>query len=205
MCGFKALHSLSLKVSFMNSCKINNVQPLPLQQNQSRFFKNKVFLFLLNVDRVPPHLGLMIGDNGYSLSIYGPKVKWELSEIIRLVSVKKIKSLFVELDLGKNKNWSWEDLNAIATKHTIANSSVDAKKVTCLYPLKYFCSDLYAMDCKSVNFIFELIPKLYSIQAVKNVYHMNVELEKSDGSFHLPVYSLSDVFNYIDQQTVKLG
>ena len=81
----------------MNSCKINNVQPLPLQQNQSRFFKNKVFLFLLNVDRVPPHLGLMIGDNGYSLSIYGPKVKWELSEIIR--STKGCGYLFQEHDL----------------------------------------------------------------------------------------------------------
>ena len=112
----------------MNSCKIENIQMLSLNKGQFDFFNDKVFLLLLHANRIPPHLGLIIGGKGYSLTIYGPKVNWELNDIIRLVSVKKVKSMFFELDISDIGNLTWGDLNDLAIKHTIANPSVDSKK-----------------------------------------------------------------------------
>lgn len=189
----------------MNSYKIENIQTLSLNKGQFDFFNDKVFLLLLHVDKIPPHLAMLVGGKGYSLTIYGPKVNWELSDILRLVSVKKVKSLFFELDIPDMRNWTWKELNELAVEHTLANSSVDSKKITCLYPLKQFCSDVYSVDCKSVNFIFDLIPKLYDSGAVKNVYQANVELDTKEGDFNLPRYTMEDVLGHIDQQSIKMG
>ena len=64
---------------------------------------------------------------------------------------------------------------------------------------------MYSVDCKSVNFIFDLIPKLYDSGAVKNVYQANVELDTKEGDFNLPRYTMEDVLGHIDQQSIKMG
>lgn len=189
----------------MNNCKIQNIQTLPKSKNQSDFYSNKVFLLLLHATRVPPHLGIIVNGVGYSLTIYGPKVNWGLSDIMRLVSVKKVKSILFELNLTGMKKWTFQELNDIAVKHTLTHSSVDAKEITCLFPLKMFCSDVYSQNYQSVHFVFDLVPKLYDIAAIKNVYQANLENDLIDGVFCLPRYSMKDVLNHIEQQTFKIG
>ncbi len=157
-------------------------------------FKFKgLFITILHAYRIPPHIGLIIDGNYYSLTIKGRELNVSTDTYLRNIKQKNIPTLFFQLK--KHPIFSTDYLK----EHFILNISkfdkVAVNKATCLSPIKLFFEETYAIDISDINFIYELIPHLESLELIENIYSKNIE----EKEFELPSYSLDEINEEIKQ------
>jgi len=168
--------------------KISNIQLLPENiQNKG------IYIVVLNANRIPPHLSLIINSKVFSLSVNGPKVNMDVDNLLKLIRSKSIETLFFQLNVPEV--YTVLQLVEKMRELTLAYPGLDAGGTTCLNPIREFCHSVYKTDIAGVNFIFDLLPKLGNVVIAR--FHLKMESCLSEGVFYLEKYTMEDIDNMI--------
>lgn len=156
---------------------------------------NDVYLVLIDMLKVPPHLAVAVNGKLFTLTVNGATIEGELSALLRLIHKKNIPCLFVKLNIPFL--FTPEDIKNEIKKYTLLYPRVDIGIATCLAPINDFCESVYQVDKKSINFIYQLIPALNNQNATAEIYHLNMERILRNSSFEIMKYSMYDIYEGI--------
>ena len=162
-----------------------------------------VYIMLVNAARIPPHLGIIIDGNLYSLNVKGPTVDGDLSTMLRTIKQRNIESIFIKLHVPSSI--TNEQLSDAARKYVLAYPAVEAGRTTCLAPIRDLCSSMFGIPGHSANFIYELLPLLEEKELLASCYHLNLGNYLENGSFFLQRYTMEDIDNQIRMLKMEIG
>lgn len=162
-----------------------------IQQLTKSKFNEGVYIVLLNVLEVPPHLLVMVSGKVFSIGVKGVELDKSADLYWQYIHKNKVPCVFVELALP--------EMFTIATLQekirvvTAGFPKVNSDTVTCLLPIKTFCSEVYATDAHQVHIIFDLLEALKKQNSIAAYYHLNLIDEIKDGVFEMHKYTLFEV------------
>ena len=175
---------------FKNQYIIPNILPA-----QEALLLNDVYLVILYATRVPPHLAVSINGKLFTLTVKGATVDGELKALLKLIQQRNIDSIFIKLSVPPV--FTMEELRKEIKKYTLAYPRVDIGIATCLSPIKDFCFEIYDTEVQRVNYVFDLLPKLYEKNIITSCYHLNLDRYLSGDSFHLAKYTMNEIYEGI--------
>lgn len=108
----------------MSDYKINNIQ----LYNDGEFDEKGVYLWVLHVDKIPPHIGISVSGQYFSLKAKGKDENLPLDQLIQIIQRKEISVLVIHLD----ENISLED---VQTKYAQFEMTIP-EEYTCLEPVR---------------------------------------------------------------------
>ena len=173
-----------------NSYQILNILPA-----NETLLEKEVYLIVINAAHIPPHLALSVNGKLFTLTVKGATVDGALTSLIRLVKKRSIETIFIKLSIPQL--FTLDQLKEEIRKHTLAYPRVDVNIGTCLNPIKDFCSTVYETEIKNVNFLFDLLPKLYDQKIITSCYHLNLDKYLDNNSFCLNRYNMNDIYEGI--------
>lgn len=152
-----------------------------------------VHIAVIHATRTPPHIGLIIGGNYHSLTVKGQDINTSLTALIKNAHQRKIPSLFIKIK--PHPTFS----EAYLKEHFITNiqqfPKVDIGVATCLSPIKLFFNEVFNTPIDSINYLFELVPVLYSEELIENVSALFINAH----DYRLPVYTNTEIHNGIKE------
>ena len=126
-----------------------------------------LYIVIIHLFRIPPHLFLAYNGKLFSISISGPKPNEPLVGLIRASSQKAFPVLFCKI----KENNSTEEFIFKCLENTVEkHQKVSLSGATCLSPLKSFFEETYSLNMNRVHFIFDLIPLLESEKLIEAYY-----------------------------------
>ena len=163
-----------------------------IQHANDVVLKKGTYILILGADLRPPHLSLLVDGKIFSLNVHGPQLEMPLEKQLKLIKIRKIKSLFIRL----NTSIYIHDNNLFkeAIKNTLIYSKIEPGLATCLSPVKNFCAGVFGIDTGRVQTIFDLLPLLYERQLISCCFHYNMEPLLVGNSFCLNTYTLQDIY-----------
>lgn len=179
----------------MSSYSIKGIHPA----NEAVLYSD-VYLVLLHATRIPPHLLVSVNGKIFSLGVKGPMVDDELSSIVKLIKQRRVPTIFVRLSVPPL--FTIDDLRKEIRKYILAYPRVDIGIATCLTPIRDFCGSVYHTETERVNFVYELLPKLFNQKAAGESYHLFMEPYLVEANFALPQYSMNDIYEGIRSVSV---
>lgn len=165
-----------------------------LQQVQTLnplYLKEGVYVVLLDVLNIPPHLLLTVSGQFFSISTMGAALDEESEKYIQFIQRKKIPTVFVRLSLPPV--FTQDDLLKKIRKITSSYPKVDVGIATCLSPLKDFCSEVYETDKNKISLIFDLLDSLKNQNVIEAYFQLNLEQEIQNGNLSIDKYSMFEV------------
>lgn len=177
-----------------NTYLLNNILPA-----NNTLLMRDIYLVMMHINRIPPHILISVNGKLFSLGVKGHLVGEDLTLYLRTIRKYKIETLFIKLIVPDILTIG--QLQETITKITLSFPRIepglnlpDGSTITCLTPVKYFCSNIYNTEITGVKFIFDLLPKLEKQGVISNSYHLN--MEKSllpDNNFALNTYTMFEV------------
>lgn len=159
----------------MSIFQISNIFPV-IPENLTQ----GVYLWITHADKIPPHIGISVDGNYFSLKVNGKDDK-DIALIYRTISQKKIPSLFVQLDekyLDKNR--------FLTVKNTFVSINQEVK--TCLFPILNF------LDLSNQSFLLvDLLKYLEENQIIIQYFALNLPADFQG----IKKYALEDVTNHL--------
>lgn len=152
------------------------------------------FIYLQNIDKVPPHLGIVLDGKNYSLSACGKAVGDSAEGLLRLIYRKKTKVLFFSIN-NEEGLFTPKVITQILEKYT----SISAENTSCLTPIKDFFSEAMDLNTEGLNFIFNLLPELYRKKLITEVQAFNMEGLIQEGSYAMRTYTFKEINERIRQ------
>lgn len=139
-----------------------------------------IFLWITHADKIPPHIGVSVNGNYFSLQVSG-KDDIGIEPIFRAIRLKKIPALFVRLD---ESGFSDKRFLSVKNDYTSINESVN----TCLLPIL----DLYGV--KSSGFLLpDFLKYLEAEKQIIGYFALNLPADFSG----IRSYSLHDVTEHL--------
>lgn len=147
--------------------------------NREDFRLNSRYLWIWNPQSIPPHMGLSVEGCYFSLKANGVDLGSNLSDLIEIISRKKISVLLIELDA----QFTVEDCRSIFSnfEKTIAH------EVTCLNPIKS------VFNTQTPNKLSELLEELHFSGVIRRKIGLNI----NEPSIELPEYSIEDIHAHL--------
>ncbi|MEO6902963.1 MAG: hypothetical protein ABI315_07400 [Bacteroidia bacterium] len=146
-----------------------------------------IYIVVLHATRIPPHIGLLVDKQYHSLTIKGQDCNTPIDALLRNINHRKIASLFIKIN--SHPIFS----NSYLSEHFILNikqfTRVDTGIATCLSPLKLFFDEVYNVSMENVNFLYDLLPALYSKELINSIESLFID----DPSFQLPYYTSTEI------------
>lgn len=174
---------------------INNITPVKEEELASGFY-----IVVTNVLAIPPHLGLLLNGQLFSLSVKGVTSKGNLPSFIRTLKTKNIQTIFIRLKLPEEFNA--EELQNELVAQMLNYTRVDtSKNITCLTPVKSVCQAVFNLTLDNVNVIFDLLPELHAHNKIAAYYAFNLDNNICNKCISLRKYNLADVKNNINTLT----
>ena len=170
----------------MSEFIIPNVQPLNKVPLNAGFF-----LVILNAERKPPHIAVLINGKLYSLTAKGRQIGDPVDLLAKSIHIRSIKTLFFALTPPIT------DAEKAMGRSLMSYEKAEAGKISCLSPLKDFFAQAYPIDAHKANYVFELLPLLYQQKAIMDVYHLNMENETKEKSYLFPSYTMDEIYSNI--------
>jgi hypothetical protein len=134
---------------------------IPLESFQELY--EGVWLILIGINEIPPHIGLLSEGKYYSLSTRKVDCGSSLERFLDVLSRKNIPTLFIHLD-EKNKagNNIIAGNKANSVNLVLENIYTDLQPLyntenTCLSPIKEFFAKYYSSEFAGVTYVFELL------------------------------------------------
>lgn len=146
-----------------------------------------VYIAIVHATRIPPHIGLVIGGKYHSLTVKGQDINIPVEALIKNTMQRKIPALFVKIKA--HATFSEAYLKEYFITNVQQFPRVDIGVATCLSPIKLFFSETYNLPLENVNFLFELVPLLYTEGLVESASTLFVD----DKVFQLPVYTQTEI------------
>lgn len=145
-----------------------------------------VYLVIMHARRIPPHIGMIVGGQYYSLSIKGQELNVPVEAFVRNLSLRKIAAAFIQIQSDAKNS---DELKMLLTAFIQRFPKVEAGKATCLSPVKLFFDAAYAIDINEVNYVFDLLPQLEANHLITKISSLNID----ENRLQLPVYSMNDI------------
>ncbi|MGB3946907.1 MAG: hypothetical protein WBM13_02880 [Bacteroidia bacterium] len=146
-----------------------------------------VYLVVIHATRTPPHIGLIIGGYYHSLSVKGHDINTSITALIKNSTQRQIPSLFIKIKAHATFSESYQK------EHFISNikqfPKVDIGVATCLSPIKLFFNEVYNVSLKNINYLFELLPLLYSELLIETTSALFIDEQQ----FALPIYTQAEI------------
>lgn len=180
-----------------HSYKILNILPA-----NEALLAQDVYLIVINAAQIPPHLAISVNGKLFTLTVKGATVDGELSALLRLIQKKSLETIFIKLTVPHL--FTIDQLQEEIKKYTLAYPRVEVSIATCLNPIKDFCSTVYETETKNVNFLFDLLPKLYEQNIISSCYHLNLDRYLTNDSFYLNKYNMNDIYEGIRSSQLAL-
>tara|TARA_B110000285_G_scaffold52790_1_gene60082 strand:- start:400 stop:906 length:507 start_codon:yes stop_codon:yes gene_type:complete len=137
----------------------------------------KTNLWVWHANKIPPHIGISVGNRYFSLKANGKDENVDLDSIKSILDRKSIATLSFELD----KDILPERLNHVFNSYSTTIPGV----ITCLNPIKIL------VDCQDSNKLVELLKELYIRDSILRVIGYNIP-ENFKG---IRDYSIDDIHN----------
>jgi len=173
--------------------KIPNILPA-----EEELLLKDIYLIVLHAAHVPPHLAVSIQGKLFTLSVDGANVDAELTPLLKLIRQRNIESLFIKLNVPPL--FTMDHLREEIKKYTLSYPRVDVGIATCLSPIKDFCSSVYNINARQINFLYDLLPRLYAEGQISSCFHLNLNGYLQHNSFGLKKYSMFDIHEGIRKQ-----
>ncbi len=146
-----------------------------------------IFLGLLKVDRIPPHLVLCVGEKYFSLEKDRCIVNGDLPMFIAKLSRNRTACLFLRLpDISKGT--AIHLANGCYQKYPAADGAV-----TCLDPLKQFTSRAFGWDTMPAQVIFDIMDEVVKCGSTS----LHAQLNIPSGEVSLKRYTREEVAQHI--------
>lgn len=146
-----------------------------------------IFLGLLKIDRIPPHLILCIGEKYFSLEKGKCIVNGDLPLLIAKLNRNRTSCLFVRLpDIPKGT--AIHLANGCYLKYPGADSGI-----TCLDPLKHFTAKAFGWNTLDAEVVFDILDEVFKNVVSQSHAHLNVPLHEVS----LTRYTREDVAQHI--------
>ena len=157
----------------------------------STFSENELlngnYIVVMHATRIPPHIGLIVDKHYHSLTIKGQDINTPIAALVKNIQLRKLPSLFIKIKDEKSV------ANVSQRESFISNIKqfprVDIGVATCLSPIKLFFKEVYNVDVNEINFLFELLPLLYSKGLIENTSSLFVD----EANYELPIYSSNEI------------
>ena len=161
--------------------------------------KKGVYLVLLHVNQVPPHLGLLIDNMYHSLTIKGQEININGSVLVKNIALRKISTVFIKLK--KHPVFSTYFMNETFIEQVKLFDKVNEDTNTCMSPIRLFFEEFYAIPKEKVRLIFDLIHHLKENDFID--YNCGVNIETKENIFYLQTYNELDLKKQISKELQK--
>lgn len=180
-------------MSFQDQYKITGLLPA-----NETLLHNDVYLVILYATRIPPHLAVTVNGKLFTLTVKGATIDGDLSVLLKAIKQRSIETIFIKLHVPELM--TSDNLLDEIRKYIKIYPRVDVHIATCLTPIKDFCSSVYDMDTQNVNFVYELLPKLFEQKIIESCYQLN--LKGLDTNFYIEKYSMFDIHEGIRKMQI---
>lgn len=153
---------------------------------QSDELKSGLYIAVLHATRVPPHIGLIIDQHYHSLNIKGQD-NAGLEALIRNIKQREIPSLFIKIK--SHPIFSQTYLREHFLTDLSQYSKVDIGIATCLSPVKAFFEEVFTVDTKEINYLYQLLPKLEQEGMIEQIRSLFIDKE----TYQLPLYTGKEI------------
>lgn len=154
-----------------------------------QFEIDKTYLIMFHVDKVPPHLGMVVREKYYSITIKETEIGVNCQTITNLIKRKRIPTLILEIED------SIKNIESFYTKYLSLNEEV----VSCLMPIKEYFASQYNFDKNAIEVVFDLLEKLEIEQKLGNIFQLNLNrMINENGEFVMLKYNFEDIENHIN-------
>jgi len=148
---------------------------------------DRIFLGLLKIDRIPPHLILCIGEKYFSLEKGNCIVNGDLPLLIAKLNRNRTSCLFVRFpDIPKGT--AIHLANGCYLKYPGADGGI-----TCLDPLKHFTAKGFGWNTLGAEVVFDILDEVNENVVSHGHAHLNVPLREVS----LTRYTREDVAQHI--------
>jgi hypothetical protein len=162
--------------------------------------KKGVYLVLLNADKVPPHIGLLIDNIYHSLTIKGQELNINGNVLLKNISLRKIATVFIKLK--KHPVFSTNFMNETFIEQVKLFDKVNDNTNTCMSPVRLFFEEFYAIPKENVKLIFDLLSDLKENDFIDSICGTNIEAKEN--IFYLQTYNQADLKKQISKEFQKI-
>lgn len=148
------------------------------------FDEKGTYLVVINVNSIPPHIGLVTQGKYYSKSSHGGKSDYDFSKILNSLNRKKIPTLLIKLNLELGN-----------VKSHFNNSPLQLND-SCLNPIKSMLTN-NGVELKGAEFLFDVVKALKEQDKIVSAEHINCSSELDGNTISLSKYSQVDINNAI--------
>ncbi len=164
-------------------------------------FKKGIYLVLQHVNRIPPHIGLLIENKYHSLQIRGKELNVDGNVLLKNILIRKIPCIFLEI--SPHPVFSPQHQEEVYLEIMKNFTKVDGENETCLSPLREFFEEFYKLPKQKTTLIFDLLDQLYLNSFVKSAAANFVETTK-DNYFYLQPYNQDILLEKINNELNKI-
>lgn len=156
---------------------------------------NGLWLALIGVNEIPPHIALVSDGKYYSLSAHKVDCGTPLERFTNTIGRKHIPTLFIKLTNIIARN---EAISVNLSLNTIYRNlkPLSNTENTCLSPIKAFFTEYYSAEFANANYVFELL----ALAERKGILKEPVSLFYKDTHSNivtLPKYTMAEIKNKI--------
>ena len=155
----------------------------------------------MHVNRVPPHIGMMIDDEYHSLTLRGQEINISSNVLLKSIGLKKIPTVFIKIK--RHPVFSNQHLNESFIEQVKMFERVNREGNTCLSPIRLFFDEFYAIKKESVKLIFDLLDGLKENDFIEETCGMNLG-EMKQNIFYLQPYNEADLQLQIEAELNKV-
>jgi hypothetical protein len=157
--------------------------------NSEAILHTGLWLTLIGIDDIPPHIALINEEKYYSLSTRKVDCGSSSERFMNMLKRKHIPTLLIRIETRDNTAFYLEkiykDLHLLGTNEN-----------TCLSPIKDFFARFYSTEFASVNYVFELL----ALAEKKNLLKESMSLfceSAGTNNVTLPKYTMVAIKNKI--------
>lgn len=158
-----------------------------------------LFICVLHVQRVPPHIGMIINGNYHSLNIKGIETNISVAALEKTIHQQKIKAAFLELE--QHPVFSIDHLNAMFIETLKKHPSIKSNEITCLTPIREFLNEFYALNSPAGDMIYDVLKRLNHNNFILQAYSLNLSLQNN--WLDIPVYTQEELAEKINESRLR--
>ncbi|HTA27266.1 MAG TPA: hypothetical protein VK809_05730 [Bacteroidia bacterium] len=161
-------------------------------------FNSGLWLVLIGVNEIPPHIALISDGKYYSQSVRKVDCATLLERFLGAIERKQIPTLLVQFGSAAVGVQNIEPLQKIFRNLNPLNTSQE----TCLSPIKKFFTEQVCDEFGNINYVFELLATAESKGLITECVSLYCETTNSK-SITLPKYTMAQIKNRINELSTK--
>ncbi|MBX3163557.1 MAG: hypothetical protein KF900_03695 [Bacteroidetes bacterium] len=166
------------------------LNPVSFQETD---LKKGTWLALLYARRIPPHIGLIINGSYNSLNIKGQELNVSTEALLKLISQRNIETTFIKIAAHPVFSGDYQ-LNVF--QECVKQFQSVEKNATCLFPVKLFFREFYALQLNQEELLFDFLVRLHNNHFLEWFTTQNFSSQRLE----IPFYTKEELQRRIEQE-----